>query len=317
MEDKITTTSCTEETVHEQTPRVKNGDSGADFDYVDAGKAFEKLKPVLEKMDREDVLKMNINLLRAVLNAFKLARAYKKDREQFEGRFVKSTFDPDLYDDITERAMALWYADINVRQSTDPVDLHIIIDKAIPVHNKLQKAANYLWDEDPELGDVVAAIRRGRSHPDMADDILSMVNLFESRWAYAKDRCDISEEDLVEARVLGIRIMEALNNTAEETVLAARRDIRSRAATWLRMGVDDVRAAASYIFRENPEEMERYPSLFSGRRRPQSEDEEETEEKEASGTEETADEAENGAPVALPAVITASSTAQNTPSVQS
>ena len=317
MEDKITSTKCTEETVHEETPGVKNGDSGADFDYVDAGKAYEKLKPVLMEMNEDDVRKMHLNILRAVLNSFKLAHAYRRDRKKFAGRFVKSTFDPEVYDDITERAMALWYADIKVRQSTDPVDLHVITEKAVPVHSKLLRAANYLWEMDEELGGVVAAIRSGRSRTDMADDILSMVNLFDSRWAYAKNRCDVTEEDLVEARVLGIRIMEALNNTAEETELAARQDIRNRAATYLRLGVDDVRAAASYIFRGDPEDMERYPSLFSGKKRTSSEDEEETEDSEASGTEETGDASENTGGFPLPDVITAASTAQNTPSIQS
>ena len=265
MENQTITTSCTEETVHEQTPRVKNGDSGADFDYVDAGKSYEKLKPVLMEMNEDEIQNINFSLIRSVLNSFKLARAYKRDRKEFLNMFVKSSFNPDDFDNITERAMALWFTDIKVRQCTEPAELRIIAEKAVPVHRRMLKAALYLWDEDEELGDIVASIRSGRSRADMADDIVSMVSLFESRWDYACSRCDLTEDDLVEARTLGMRIMDAMNSTDEGTEMAHWRNMRERAATYLKQGVDSVRSAAAFVFQNDPYELERYPSLFTGR----------------------------------------------------
>ena len=43
--------------------------------------------------------------------------------------------------------------------------------------------------------------------------------------------------------------------------------LRYQAAEYLRRGIEEVRAAAGYIFRNNPKQMERYPSLFVRKRR--------------------------------------------------
>ena len=43
--------------------------------------------------------------------------------------------------------------------------------------------------------------------------------------------------------------------------------MRNRAAEYLRQGIEEVRAAAAYLFRNDPRSMARYPSLFVRRRR--------------------------------------------------
>ncbi len=45
------------------------------------------------------------------------------------------------------------------------------------------------------------------------------------------------------------------------------RDLRHRAAEYLRQGIEDVRAAAGYIFRNDDKSRERYPSLFIRKRK--------------------------------------------------
>jgi len=297
MEDKITTTECAPEMVDEDVTTVTNGESGKSFDYNDAGKAYELLLPKLKAIPDDRVNGVRISAVNAVINALKVAHAYQKDMASFYGIFLKESFDPDEYTNIPDRALALWYADIQLRHFTQQEELHVLLDQAKPLHAKMVRSAKYLWEADTELGDVISNICSGRSHLDIADDFVSLTKLFEDNWAFAHGRCNISGDDLNVARTLGIRLIDAMHGGVKSEVREMQ-DLRDRAGTYLRMGVSKVRAAAGFVFYEDPDELERYPSLFAGRgpRRTEKEDEE----KAAEETETSA-----GTGVDLPVAVTA------------
>ena len=56
-------------------------------------------------------------------------------------------------------------------------------------------------------------------------------------------------------------MLEALAAIPEGTV-SELKDLRARAAEYLRRGADQIRSAAEYLFRDDPSSLSRYPSLY-------------------------------------------------------
>jgi hypothetical protein len=135
-----------------------------------------------------------------------------------------------------------------------------ILAIAKPLHAKFGKAAVYLWADHPKLGPVVADIRKGSGYLDMADDLARYAVLFDENWKAATGRCDITPDDIKTAKSTSTVILEALSDTSDEDVDTLK-DLRTRAAEYLRRGADDIRDAATYIFRKEPDSLSRYPSL--------------------------------------------------------
>lgn len=244
-----------------------------DVGYDGAGAALDALRERLEGMAIETVPPFRANVVRAVAFALKVARSYAEDRERFVQTFKRAAFVPEDFDDIQQRALALWAAELELRFSVEQrVDLPDLAGAGTPLRNKMLRAAEYLWGEHPDHGPHVADIRSGQGYNDLADDLTALSALFQSSWAWAESRCDVTLDDLSQARGLGLSILRATTAGVGDADIQRSRDLRDRAAAWLLDAVEEVRAGAAYIFRDNTERLDAYPSLYlSSRRRPRPE----------------------------------------------
>jgi len=100
----------------------------------------------------------------------------------------------------------------------------------------------------------------------VADDLGSLASLFTEYWSQAEGNCDVTLEDIARAQRLGAGILRAMSPSHTEELGEVKR-LRHRAAEYLRQGIEDVRAAAAYVYRNNDKKLERYPSLFVRKRR--------------------------------------------------
>ncbi len=233
---------------------------------------LEKIKPRLDELRPGEVRQFNLSVPSTVTVGMRIWKAYKLDQTKFVETFTKRAFDPVAYEDFPERVGALWYLNVQLQQVTDPKgDLDGILAEIVPLHSKLGKSAAYLWGDSEELGDIVADIRSGGGHADKADDLVRYTALFEEHWAEADGSCAVTKDDLVKSRALAAKLMDAMTAVPASDI-AELKNTRDRAGEYLRRGVDDIRDAAAYIFRSDPEAVERYPSLFtrgaSKRKRP-------------------------------------------------
>ena len=71
--------------------------------------------------------------------------------------------------------------------------------------------------------------------------------------------------DIAQAQAISLKIVKGLNAGADDRDVARARDLRDRAATYLKSGVEAVRAGAAFLYRGDEEAMKRYPTLFAGR----------------------------------------------------
>ncbi len=238
-----------------------------EIDSTEGEKALLAIKPKLLAIPSSDVRQFKVNATSAVGIGLAYDHAYSEDRDLFSKTFNKEVFDPAAYDDMGQRAKGFWQADILMRQEINSeAPFRLLIMAAKPLRSKLMRAATYLWGDDPELGDVVAHIRTGNGHANNADDMGSLATLFNEHWDKAEGKCDVTLEDIAEAESLGASILQAMSPSSKEEVDNVR-DLRNRAAEYLRRGIEELREGASYIYRNNPTKRDRYPSMFIRRRR--------------------------------------------------
>jgi hypothetical protein len=237
------------------------------FEPVEAESALEALEPTLMAIPRSEVRQLKVSVTNAVGIGLAYARAYAEDRPLFESSFTPETFDVSAHDNMAGRAKAFWRADILMRQAINTEGpFRLLVSEAKPLRQKLMKAARYLWGEDEELGDVVASIRKGQGYANRADDLGSLAALFTEHWDQAEGECGVKLEDIAAAEELGARILEAMSPSKAQVVEDVR-SLRHRAGEYLRRGIEEVRWAATYVFRHTPGELERYPSLFKKRKK--------------------------------------------------
>ena len=245
-----------------------NGDAEeTPIDATKAWQSYERLKSKLEAIPASSVQQFRANVPKAISNAFKVIRSFERDRERFEPLLGLAVFKAEDLEDLADRPMALWHADIKLRQALERVgDLGDVLETGRVLQRKLRKNALFLWSEDAGLQGVITGIRRGRGKLDLADDLAALADLFESRWAEVENRCGLEKADIEAGKVLSIRLIEKLNASAVSAEATAWRDQRDRAGEYLVRGIRAVRHAAAMLFDQSSGLSDSYPSLYAGRR---------------------------------------------------
>jgi hypothetical protein len=175
-------------------------------------------------------------------------------------------FDPEEFDDLEQRALALWQADVDYRLTMNPEEAIVtLLGEARSLRKKLLSAADYLWNGDVSIGPRLVTVRKGHGQVDMADDLVTLASIFEGNWSHARTRCDVEKNDLGRAREISRQVLHALTLGKDRTVVEAARDLRDRAGAYANQGVRVVRAAAGFLFCNDPARLEQYPSMFAGR----------------------------------------------------
>jgi hypothetical protein len=264
MSEEKTTEETTEETMLVE---AHNEVTEEDFDATEGESAYDEIKDEITAIPYSKVRQFKVGTTNAVGIGLANAKAFAEDRHLFEKNFHKEVFNPADYDNFESRAKGFWQADILMRQElNNQGPLRLIISKVNPLRKKLLKAANYLWSEDIELSDVLNRINKGNGYANKADDLGSLATLFTEHWESAQGLCNITLEDITRAKALGADMLEAISPSRKQAVDDFK-SLRNRAAEYLREAIEEVRAAAAYIYRNNPSEMERYPSMFANRRK--------------------------------------------------
>jgi hypothetical protein len=239
------------------------------IDGAAATRALETVRAELGRLDAKKVQQPRLDVLRAVQIALGAVPAAKHDLQRFEATFVG--FAVASLRNLETYALAAWEAETAYRrrqveeapQRTPPVEL---VERCRARREDLLAAGEYLFRGEPRIAEVVADVRSGAGHLDLADDLNRLAELFRTHWPTLQGRCDVTREQVTEAHALAIELMRYLAATpdAERPWL----DLRNRAWTALQTAYDEIRAAAAYAFRHEPAHLDLYPSFFSYPRAP-------------------------------------------------
>ncbi len=251
----------------EETKVATEKETGS-FDAMEGETALEEIRDELEKIPVSEVRKLSAHTPHAVGIGFAYAQSFEEDRSRFEETFTKKAFDVDKYANMDKRAQAFWHLDILKRQVEDPVGpVKELLDAGVPLRTKLLRGAIYIWEGHVVLGSVIDEIRSGNGHVNKADDLGSLATLFHEHWDEAEGQCNVTKQDIIKAQKLGAAILQA-KSPIRLKELDELRDLRHRAGEYLRRGIETIRAGAHFIHRDDPDAMERYPSMFvKGRKR--------------------------------------------------
>jgi len=236
-----------------------------DFGVADARLAYERIRPRLGAIPASAVRRFRANVPQSVANAFRAIRSFNQDRPLFDAQFSPGRVNLKDLEDLPDRAMALWYADVMLRQAMDPDAgvMQALLKEGKALQKKLRIAAAYIWRGNGGLSGVLSDIRQGRSRLDVADDLASFANLFENRWTEAEGKCDVAKADIDAAKSLSVRMMDAVNRRTGSIEAATWRLDRDRAGMYLFEGVRTLRLAATVVHQGDRDALKNYPALFS------------------------------------------------------
>ncbi|MCP4604145.1 MAG: hypothetical protein GY847_27095 [Proteobacteria bacterium] len=233
------------------------------LEEMDGELALEETRGEIEKIPVEEVRKFAAHSPYVVGIGLSYAQSYSQDRDLFRETFSPQAFDVNKYDNMDKRAQAFWHLDILKRQAEDPIGpVKELLEAAVPLRKKLLKAAAYLWEEHPVHGPVVEEIRSGNGHVNKADDLGSLAILFHEHWETVKGQCSVTKQDIMKAHKLGAAILKA-KSPIKSKELDEIRILRGKAGEHLRRGIEDIRAGAYFIHRNEVEALNRYPSIFA------------------------------------------------------
>jgi hypothetical protein len=236
----------------------------------EARAAFLRIAPRLRSFDATEILRPNVSVPRAAAIALaaepKIAALSKQIHSELPRFRIK------LLRDLRPIALATWYAHISPRPEIDEDRVKQLVTEGAPLKRTLLLQAEALADRKLVSADRVTAIRTGRGHLDLANDLVALSQLFREHWPIVSTRVAIIEErELDRAAELGTALLEALGartvTRTEPNAQQQANDLRWRAFTLLAQTYDEIRAAVAYVRRKEGDAEGIAPSLYSTRTR--------------------------------------------------
>jgi hypothetical protein len=254
--------------------------------------ALADLTEPIAAIPLDDVRRLGVSVPQAVAVCRHYARCYAEDRPAFAEALNPCVFDPMSHDNLEARAEALWEADMLLTKILEhDSEAATTAESARTVKKRLLRTAEYLWGDDTQKMEQVSNAKSGYSHMDLADSIFTLYHLFVDNWDEVAKRSDVTQEEIKNARDVGNRLLDAIGPSRDEKIKAAQ-ELREQAGEYARRGIEDIRTAAGFVFRNDEKRLLRYPALGSMRKRSKADAQ--------NGSEDVADE-----PAALPATVPA------------
>jgi hypothetical protein len=232
---------------------------------------FEQLEARLLEIPTEKLEEPRANPERAAAAALLVADACARPeiRARFEELAAKGLFELAILDRLRDVARAARHARrmlLEASATANAVQVPLaLFQEATGQRSRMLKVLDYNCGDDPAAAARLAAIRGGKGHLDLANDLLVLADLYRRHaTALAGDRRHYRGEDEELARGLASRVFNALSDAGSPGV-GRWAELQSRAWTNLARTYDEVRRAGQFLFYyQDPEA--RFPSLFAAAR---------------------------------------------------
>jgi hypothetical protein len=167
--------------------------------------------------------------------------------------------------DAAREAQSIW---VTVRDQTKSSALVQLEKRAGELRSDLLAAGRWNLREDREAQTTLSAIRGGDTVADLVQDLFDLATLYEKhRTAFEKDQSFDAAARSSEAREVASQLSASISEERLESGPAEIRDMRDRAFTYLDNLVSEVRGAARYAFRSEPDLSRRFTSRYRRRLR--------------------------------------------------
>jgi hypothetical protein len=238
------------------------------FDPIQGKAAFESLLPRYKAMAPESLATLNADAARAAIAA--LGIAARANEPEFLARFKSlpaKEFDIAKVEELPTIAWACWYAATEEQKGratlSDAKLPASLVQQAVAMKARMQACCEYHLNDHPEMGPLLAALRTGTGHQDLAADLLGYAGIHRDHWdVLSTDKKHFRATDADDAVKIAEEIIAALgaHASAEGRQWA---DHVVRAWTLLLDTYEEVALTARWLLRHDPRAVELVPSLFA------------------------------------------------------
>ncbi len=250
----------------------------AQLDVSEAERAFLEVRPELERLVRDSLLAVRVDLQLVSAIAYSVAM-----RDGEPGRRARLAaingiggFDTALLDGLVRHALAAWHVRRRQIQAVDEASSARVAEpelkEAQQIRARMLRVVSYHCEDSDAYGHRIAAIRTGSGYVDLANDLLSLAELYEEpevKALIAQDPSHYRETDPRDARQRAQLLFEGLG-ILREGEAARWTDLAQRAWTLLYRDYESLRLAGQLVFRNDEDVELSYPSLIAAVRAPAS-----------------------------------------------
>jgi hypothetical protein len=231
--------------------------------------AFVQLEARLAELPRAEIEEPRASPERAAATALAVAElcARPEVRERFSRLAAAGLFELALLDELPLAARAARHArQLLVQTSAAASSAQLpseLLAEAGGQRNRMLKVLDYNCGEDPGVAARLAAVRGGKGHFDLGNDLLVLADLYRAnRTLLALDQRHYRAADEEAARAIAGRIFSALSASGAPGV-GRWTELQARSWTHLARIYGEVRRAGQFLFyHEDPEA--RFPALGAG-----------------------------------------------------
>ena len=231
--------------------------------------AYDTTSPIFNAYTPEQLVPRTCNAKNAVVHVLTVAEVV--ETEKLAPKFAEvGNFGMRHLENLRPLAWATWHCVFQLdtaetaegKRQVDPK----ILERATKRRKRMFSMLSYHLGDDPAVAGELAAIQSGSGHLDVAGDLTRLTPLFERHHdLLSRDPTHYNPDDLEGAPADAEAILQSL---AESPDSAHWQDQLDRAFTALAEAYGEVRAAAQWIWRKEPETAELFVSLWTAARAP-------------------------------------------------
>lgn len=230
---------------------------------MDEAKALEVLKPTILAIPNESVIAITVPVNVLVRETHDTVRCARVDADLL----ATINYSSEKTDNLEQRAAAcqeaesLWLEENHCANNAEEVwaDLREQVNEAKfdTIHTY-----RYAYRNDENLLDAISDIADGNTHADSMQDISDLVVLGRKHPDPLNSiNFDLTNLDALEK--LGADASDALAIANENRLSGSEAKLlRDKSYTYLKEGIDELRAAGKYIFRKDEKKLKRYQSKY-------------------------------------------------------
>jgi len=243
------------------------------YDPVKTQATLERILPRLRAFSADQLAALRVDVRGAALAAMRV-HALVTQSSSLHARFVKlheaGELEIGTLGDVRDAASVVLYTFAQAEaagafesDAKVPVSL---VKEAATVEGRMQELLEYKFKRDPDVAPLLAVLRPGTGHRDLAADLFGYADIYVLKHEeIAVDTTNYRATDLADARRLAGEIMAHLSAAMSPKARDAT-DLLQRAWTLLLQTYFEVREVGTCLLRYDPKRYEKFPSLFTAGR---------------------------------------------------
>lgn len=203
----------------------------------------------------------------AALGVYTFVAQVEPLRARFEEQHGIGAFDLANVEGLKAASFLVFYAHAQAEAAgafaSDAKVPASLVQKGLEVEARMQELCEYQFKRDPEIAPILAILRPGTGHRDLAGDLMGYADIYAARpEKVATDANNYRPTDLAEARRIGGEILSHLAAAMSPKAREAY-DLLQRAWTLLVQIYTEVQETGRWLQRRDPRRDEWFPSLYA------------------------------------------------------